>query len=45
VGAILAAGKMYRDDPKQAKKLQARATEIEDELMALMTRWEALESR
>lgn len=45
VGAILSAGKMYRDDPKQAQKLQARANAIEAELMALMTRWEALESR
>ena len=45
VGAILSAGKMYRDDPKQAQKLQARASAIEAELMALMTRWEELESR
>ena len=45
VGAILSAGKMYRDDPKQAQKLQARATAIESELMNLMTRWEELESR
>lgn len=45
VGAILSAGKMYRDDPKQAQKLQNRATAIEAELMALMTRWEELESK
>ena len=45
VGAILAAGKMYRDDPKQAQKLQTRATAIEAELLGLMTRWEELESR
>ena len=45
VGAILSAGKMYRDDPKQAQKLQTRASAIEAELMALMTRWEELESR
>ncbi len=45
IGAILAAGKMYRDDPKQAKKLQIRAAEIEDELLQLMARWEELESR
>ena len=43
VGAILAAGKMYRDDPKQAQKLQLRLTAIETELMNLMTRWEKLE--
>ncbi len=45
IGAILAAGKMYRDDPKQAKKLQIRAAEIEGELLQLMARWEELESR
>jgi len=45
VGAILSAGKMYRDDPKQAQKLQTRASAIEAELMTLMTRWEELESR
>ena len=44
IGAILAAGKMYRDDPKQAKKMQSRATEIEDELLLLMARWEKLEN-
>jgi ATP-binding cassette subfamily F protein uup len=44
VGAILAAGKMYRDDPKQAQKLQARASAIESALAALLTRWEELES-
>jgi ATP-binding cassette subfamily F protein uup len=45
IGAILAAGKMYRDDPKQAQKLQARAGAIENELLNLMSRWEELESR
>ncbi len=44
IGANLAAGKMYRDDPKQAKKLQIRAAEIEGELLQLMARWEELES-
>jgi ATP-binding cassette subfamily F protein uup len=45
VGAVLSAGKMYRDDPKQAKKLEVRASAIETELSVLMTRWEKLESR
>jgi ATP-binding cassette subfamily F protein uup len=45
VGAILSAGKMYRDDPKQAKKLEMRASAIEAELLNLMARWEELESR
>lgn len=45
IGSILSAGKMYRDDPKQAQKLQKRAEEIEEKLLALMERWEQLESR
>jgi len=45
IGAILSAGKMYRDDPKQAQKLQLRTNVIEADLMALMMRWEELESR
>jgi ATP-binding cassette subfamily F protein uup len=45
IGAILVAGKIYRDDPKQAKKLQARASEVEEELLKLMVRWEELENR
>ncbi len=45
IGSNLAAGKMYRDDPKQAKKLQIRAAEIEDELLQRMARWEELERR
>jgi len=45
IGAILAAGKMYRDDPKQATKLQVRASEIEEKLLRLMTRWEELEGK
>ncbi|HEY6095995.1 MAG TPA: ABC transporter ATP-binding protein, partial [Gallionellaceae bacterium] len=45
VGSILAAGKIYRDDPKQAQQLQARANAIEEELLALMERWETLEGK
>ena len=45
IGATLAAGKMYRDDPGQAKKLQIRAAEIDDDLLKLMSRWEYLESK
>jgi len=45
IGAILVAGKIYRDDPKQAKKLQARASEVEEALLKLMMRWEELENR
>ncbi|HEU0187740.1 MAG TPA: ATP-binding cassette domain-containing protein, partial [Gallionellaceae bacterium] len=45
VGSILAAGKIYRDDPKQAQQLQARANAIDEALLALMERWEALEGK
>ena len=45
IGAILVAGKMYRDDPKQAKVLQARVDEIEKKLLEMMTRWEELERK
>ncbi len=38
----LADGSLYQSDLQQAIKLQARDTEIEDELMAALERWEAL---
>ncbi|TWO70756.1 ATP-binding cassette domain-containing protein [Caenimonas sedimenti] len=40
--AELAAGAVYRDDPKRAADLTARNARIEDELMAALERWEAL---
>jgi ATP-binding cassette subfamily F protein uup len=36
---------LYRDQPQEVKKLQARLAEIEEETLAAMTRWEELESR
>ncbi|MES1982247.1 MAG: ATP-binding cassette domain-containing protein [Pseudomonadota bacterium] len=45
INATLAAGKMYLDDPKQAKKLQARVSEVDKQLLVLMDRWEQLQSR
>jgi hypothetical protein len=36
---------LFRDNPAHAKQLQQRASEIEDELLTLMARWEALENR
>jgi ATP-binding cassette subfamily F protein uup len=45
ITAVLASGTLFRDNPAHAKQLQQRAAEIEDELLQLMTRWEALESR
>lgn len=43
--AALGSGALYRDNPAHAKQLQQRASEIEEELLNLMTRWEALEGR
>jgi ATP-binding cassette subfamily F protein uup len=45
IAAALGSGALYRDNPAHAKQLQQRAREIEDELLNLMTRWEALENR
>ncbi|MPS29619.1 ATP-binding cassette domain-containing protein [Pigmentiphaga sp.] len=41
----LADGSIYRDDPAGAAAIQQRLTEIEDELMARLERWELLESK
>jgi len=38
----LADGRMYADDPERAMQLAARSTAIEDELMAVLERWEEL---
>ncbi len=43
--AALGAGALFRDNPAHAKQLQQRASEIEEELLTLMARWEALEKR
>ncbi len=43
--AALGSGALYRDNPAHAKQLQQRASEIEDALLTLMTRWEALEGK
>ena len=43
--AALGAGALFRDNPAHAKQLQQRATEIENELLQLMARWEELESK
>jgi ATP-binding cassette subfamily F protein uup len=36
---------LYRDDPSQAKRLQAKLAQIEADLAACLARWEELESR
>ena len=43
--AALGSGELYRDNPSHAKQLQERAALIEDELLQLMARWEALEGK
>ncbi len=45
ITAALGSGTLFRDNPAHARQLQQRSTEIEDELMTLMARWEALENR
>jgi len=45
ITAALSAANLYRDNPAHAKQLQERTSVIEEELLQLMARWEALESR
>ena len=45
ITAALGSGTLFRDNPSHAKQLQQRADEIEQELLKLMARWEALENR
>jgi ATP-binding cassette subfamily F protein uup len=45
ISAALGSGALFRDNPAHAKQLGQRAAEIEEQILDLMTRWEALESR
>ena len=45
IGAQLADGALYRDAPEEAKRLNARAGELEEELLTALERWEALEAK
>ncbi|MFA7280929.1 MAG: ATP-binding cassette domain-containing protein [Sterolibacterium sp.] len=45
IAAGLADGKVYRESPMQAKRLQERVGAIEGELEQLLLRWEKLEQR
>lgn len=45
IAAALGSGTLFRDNPAHAKQLSQRAIEIEEQMLDLMTRWEALESR
>ncbi len=45
LAAHLADGSVFRNDIKRARQLQARHDAIDEEMLGLMTRWEALESK
>jgi len=45
ISGTLADARLYRTDPAQVKKLQARFAEIEDALTEALGRWEELEAR
>ena len=45
ITAALGSGTLFRDNPSHAKQLHERAAKIEDELLELMARWEALEKK
>jgi len=45
IGEQLADGELYRTNPDEVKRLQARNAEIEDELLMALARWEALEGK
>ena len=45
LAATLGNGTLYRDNPAHARQLQERVSAIEDELLQLMERWEALEAK
>ena len=45
LAARLADPEVYRSDPRGAVTMQQRSTGIEEELLALLERWEALEAR
>ena len=45
IGERLADADLYRREPQQVAPLQARLQRIDDELLALLERWEALDSR
>lgn len=45
ITAALGTGALFRDNPARARQLQQRTGEIEESLLQLMARWEALENR
>jgi len=45
LSARLADGELYRSNPAEVERIQARATEIDGLLLSKMERWEALEAK
>ncbi|MHB9118216.1 MAG: ATP-binding cassette domain-containing protein [Burkholderiales bacterium] len=45
ISSRLADGALYRDDPQQAKTLQARHEQIDGEMLEALARWETLEEK
>jgi ATP-binding cassette subfamily F protein uup len=45
IAAALGSGTLFRDNPSHARQLSQRTTEIEEQMLDLMARWETLESR
>jgi ATP-binding cassette subfamily F protein uup len=45
LGAKLADGELYRANPEEVKRIQARTAEIEEALLAALARWEELEAK
>jgi ATP-binding cassette subfamily F protein uup len=45
LGAKLADGELYRANPDEVKRLQARTAEIEEALLPALARWEELEAK
>jgi ATP-binding cassette subfamily F protein uup len=45
ITSALADPAVYRDEPARVKALQARYSEVEDELMACLARWEELDAK
>ena len=45
IGEKLSDGELYRTNPKEATRLQARHAEIDDVLLVSLARWEELEAK
>jgi len=45
LGEALSSGELYKQEPQRVAQVQARYAAIEEELLVLLERWEALSSR